>query len=155
MPQRQRKISRRSLPIFDPVVAASLEDVEGDLQELYGELRIQRTDVPGEMEKQASLYAWWAVMLAEAEFDVDRTERALKLHAADRDAALRRGGGKVTEKGIENTIIGEDEYVELHAAYIASRRTAAILKYIVRSLEHRREMLVGLNSRDMKEWQAS
>jgi hypothetical protein len=151
----QRKISRHSLPIFDPVIAASLEDVEGDLQDLYGELRIQRGDVPGEMEKQASLYAWWAVMLAEAEFDVDRTERALKLHAADRDAALRRGGGKVTEKGIENTILSEDEYVELHAAHIASRRTANILKYIVRSLEHRREMLVGLNMREMREYQAS
>ncbi len=152
---KQRKISRRSLPIFDPVVAASLENVEGDLQELYGELRIQRTDVPGEMQKQASLYGWWAVLLAEAEFDVDRTERALKLHAADRDHALRRGGGKVTEKGIENQIISEDEYVELHAVHLAARRTASILKYIVRSLEHRREMLVGLNMRDMREYQAS
>lgn len=151
-----RKISRRSLPIFDPVVAAGLEDIEPDLQALYGELIIQRTDVPGEMEKAASLYAWWAMLLAEAEFDVDRAERALKLHVADRDAALRRGGDKkVTEKAIEHAIISEDEYEELHGAHISARRTANILKYIVRSLEHRREMIVGLNMREMREYQAS
>lgn len=151
-----RKISRRTLPIFDPVIAAGLEDIEGDLQELYGELRIQRTDVPGEMEKQASLYGWWATMLAEGEFDVDRAERALKLHVAERDHALRRSAAKkLSEKAIENTIIREDEYTELHAAHMAARRTANILKYIVRSLEHRREMLVGLNMREMREYQAS
>lgn len=151
-----RKISRRSLPIFDPVVAAGLENIEPDLQTLYGELIIQRTDVPGEMEKAASLYAWWAILLAEAEFDVDRAERALKLHVADRDAILRRGGDKkVTEKAIEHTIISEEEYDVLHGAFLSTRRTANILKYIVRSLEHRREMLVGLNSREMKEWHAS
>ncbi len=151
-----RKISRRSLPIFDPVVAAGLEDIEPDLQELYGELRVQRTDVPGEMEKQASLYGWWATLLAEAEFDVDKAERALKLHVADRDAALRRGGDKKpSEKSIENAILSEEEYDILHGAFIGARRTANILKYIVRSLEHRREMIVGLNMRDMKEYQAS
>jgi len=86
---------------------------------------------------------------------VDKAERALKLHVADRDAALRRGGGKITEKAIEHTIISEAEYEELHGAHIAARRTANILRYIVRSLEHRREMIVGLNMRDMKEYQAS
>jgi len=150
-----RKISRRSLPIFDPVVAAGLEDIEPDLQALYAELRVQRTDVPGEMEKQASLYGWWATLLAEAEFDVDKAERALKLHVADRDATLRRSGEKITEKAIEHAIISEDLYDELHGAHIAARRTANILRYIVRSLEHRREMIVGLNMRDMREYQAS
>lgn len=151
-----RKINRRTLPIFDPVVAASLEDIEPDLQALYGELRLQRTDVVGEMEKQASLYAWWAVLLAEAEFDVDRAERSLKLHVAERDIALRRGGDKKpSEKAIENIIAHEEEYDVLRGAFMSARRTAGILKYIVRSLEHRREAIVGLNMRDMKEWQSS
>lgn len=151
-----KKINRKTLPIFSEVVAAEIEDIEPDLQALYSELIIQRTDVPGEMEKAASLYGWWAVLLAEAEFDVDRAERALKLHVADRDATLRREADKkVTEKFIEHTIIREEEYDVLHGAFINARRTANILKYIVRSLEHRREMLVCLNMREMREYQSS
>lgn len=154
----KRKITRAALPIFDPVIAGGLEDIEPDLQELYGELIIQRTDVPGEMEKAASLYGWWAQLLAEAEFDTDKAERALKLHMAELDATLRRGGGegkRVTDKAIENTILRDDTYDALHSAYLESRRVANILRYVVRSLEHRREMLVGLNMREMREYQSS
>jgi len=150
----KRKISRDVLPIFDPVIAAGLEDIEPDLQALYGELKIQRTDVPGEMERAASLYGWWAQLLAEAEFDMDCTERALKLHVANRDAEPRRGEGKITEKAIEHTIISEAAYDTLFIKHIGARRTANILKYVVRSLEHRREMLVGLNMREMREYVA-
>lgn len=154
----KRKITRDALPIFDPVIAGGLEDIEPDLQALYVELVIQRTDVPGELEKQASLYGWWAQLLAEAEFDMDKAERALKLHAAELDATLRRGGAegkRVTDKAIENTILRDDVYDALHSTYLESRRVANILRYVVRSLEHRREMLVGLNMREMREYQAS
>lgn len=154
----KRKITRDALPIFDPVIAGGLEDIEPDLQALYVELVIQRTDVPGELEKQASLYGWWAQLLAEAEFDMDRAERAMKLHMANLDATLRRSGGegkRVTDKAIENTILRDEEYDALYAVFIGARRSANILKYVVRSLEHRREMLVGLNMREMREYQAS
>jgi len=124
-----------------------------DIDDLYARTKIDRTDLDAELTEQSALYAWWATLLAEAEFHADIAQRQLDVSEANVVTRLRREKSPATI--IHDIRKGDSEYVAANEAYITAKRAAAIIRAMVRALEHRREMLVALSYRQKREYEAA
>jgi len=127
--------------------------ISPDLDDLYTRTKIDPNDLDGELVEQSGLYAWWCVLAAEADFEADMAERSLGVVEAQATARLKAGGEAATNVG--KLVKGEDEYVEALDVFLLAKRNASIMRGVLRTLEHRREMLVALCHRRNKEFGAA
>ena len=116
------------------------EEVEGPRLEI-DELRLDE-----EWVGQPKLYFTWARKQADAVRCVDQAKSALDVTRADLDADIRQnpqayGVAKITEKVIENIILGNDGYQSAVAAVVKAKHESAILAAVVSALEHRKRAL--------------
>lgn len=142
-----------ALPLLYGVEVGSETSIQPDFEDLYSRSKIDRNDLDGEMTEQAALYAWWATLAAEADFEVDRCQRALDIAEAEVVSRLRGEGQPATT--IHDLRKGQPEYVEANDAWMIARRAAAIIRAQVRSLEHRREMITALAHRRNREFDSA
>ena len=155
---RRKKVSaedlHRVLPLLYGIeVGDADEPFIPDLDDLYARMKVDLNDLDGEMTEQSALHAWWAVLAGEAEFEAGRCERALNSAEAQVVARLR-------EEGMPGGVIhdmrkGEPEYVAAHDRHLIALRASNILRSLVRSLEHRREMLVAMSYRRGREYESA
>jgi hypothetical protein len=127
--------------------------IRPDLDDLYTRTKIDPNDLDGELVEQSGLYSWWSVLASEADFESDMADRSLGIVEAQATARLKAAGEAATIIG--KLVKGEPEYVEALGTYLLAKRSAAIMRGVLRTLEHRREMLVALCHRRNKEFGAA
>ena len=116
-------------------------------------LDIDKLRLDEEWVDQPKLFFKWARKHADALLRVDKTKSYLDLVKADLDAAIRKdpasfGQAKITEKVVENLILGNDEYQVAVKTVAEARHDVAILAAAVEALQHRKrglECLVTLH----------
>lgn len=118
-----------------------------DLDVLFS---IDETALTQAFARQASLYARYGVLLAEAEQQLAHAERVSDVEYAATEQAWRtqyaQDGQKLTEAGVKSLIITDPMYIETQEAVEAAKRTHTILKMIVRGMEQRADMLVSMGA---------
>ena len=109
-------------------------------------LEIDEFQLDKEWVGQAKLYFTWARKQADAVRRVDQAKSRLDLVKADLDATIRSDPGKyglvkITEKPVENIILGNDDYQTAVAQVIQAKHESAILAAAVSALDHRKQAL--------------
>ena len=119
-------------------------------------LEIDKLRLDEEWVEQPKLYFTWARKHADALLRVDKTKSYLDLVKADLDAAIRNdpaafGQVKITEKVVENLILGNEEYQAAAKNVATAKHDVAILAAAVEALQHRKrglECLVTLHGQE-------
>lgn len=125
-----------------------------DVDQMKKDMRFSDTDLTTPMMDQASLYASYAIVSAEASMQVDNFKMYLEIQEAKIDKSIRdaavEAGDKYTEKKITSMIVGDKRYVSMSKKVNEAKMIAAIAKETLEALKHRRDMLVqiGVTSRE-------
>jgi len=120
-----------------------------DLKKKYQkEVRISKETIDDDLMKQASLYAFYAVMAELAEEAYDDAKLELELLEAALDEFYRKqfltSGEKVTEKKLEKVVALNKDRIESVKNKIQAKKNWGILKAIAKAFEQRKETVIAL-----------
>ncbi len=134
-------------PIYEQILVGG-EDITAEIDSIYHELKINGNDLTNEAKKHAALFARVAFMAEEAASEMRYAKRELELSKALINHAIRRraldSGERLTEDGVKNAVIMDDEIVALTSELLIVERNAGMLNGLRQSLRDRREMLAEL-----------
>jgi len=120
---------------------------EFKLKELFS---IDENDLTAEFSKQASLYAYFAVLSAKAEFDAGLVGMSKAQEQAKADEAFRaeldREGRKYTEAVIKAMVTTDEECTKLAESELGFELDHNLLKAVCKAMEMRADMLISLGS---------
>jgi len=125
-------------------------EVEGKTIAISSLFEIDEEDLDREYREQSALYAYFITKTSEAD-DLHAqavTNKELVYAQADEyfRSKFRDLGIKVTEKGVESSIIQDEEYGEALDKERKTKLQHTILKGIVRAMEQRANMLISLGA---------
>ena len=120
-----------------------------DLKEKYQkDIRISKETIDEDLMKQASLYAFYAVMAELAEEAYEQAKLELELLEATVDEHIRVGliqkGEKVTDKKLEKLVAINEDRIESVKNKIQARKNRGILKALARAFEQRNLDVIAL-----------
>lgn len=114
------------------------------------ELEITESNLSNDFMEQAGKYAWWAVLAETAKFHKEKTELEVDVAEANADKTARKElideSTKVTEALVKSRIKLNLEYQDAVAKFNTAKKNASILDKIVKSFEHRKEMLISVGA---------
>jgi hypothetical protein len=117
---------------------------------LATELSIDRKNINDNMSKQPSQYAWFAVLHALANDAYERLKAEKKSLYAEKDNRVRaraaKLGEKTTEKGIEQAIELDPEYMELSEHILEAKLNVDLLQAALIAFMQRKDMLISISS---------
>lgn len=132
----------------DPTMEAPAYDVKDflDPAQLRRDLQFSPADISTAMVEQASLFAHYGVLLADASRQVDVVELLLENTEAAVYQLLRNEatskGEKVTEVMLEKQVLRHKRVIAMKRALNAAKRVESLCKTAVEAFRHRRDMLV-------------
>ena len=120
-----------------------------DLKKKYQEdIKISKETIDDNLMKQASLYAFYAVMAELAEEAYEDAKLELELLEATTDEHYRaefiKTGQKVTEKKMEKMVALNKSRIESAKKVIQARKNRGILKALTRAFEQRNLDVIAL-----------
>lgn len=117
---------------------------------LLDELAVSEETLNEDFSDQASKYAWWSVVAESAKGLRDELEVEVDVAESRADRKVREDlemeGTKITESLVKSRIKLDEDYLSALRAYNASKRNAAVLERLLRSFEHRKEMLISFGA---------
>lgn len=124
-----------------------------DISELFD---IDEEDLTHEFAQQASLYAYFATLQAEAELELSHAALAKDQEYAACDEhhrkALDRREQKYTEAVIKSLVVRDQEYNDVYDRHAACQNDVEVIKAIVKALQMRAEMLISLGAHMRQEY---
>jgi hypothetical protein len=124
-----------------------------DISELFD---IDENNLTAEFAHQASLYAFFATIQADAERELAHTALEKEQEYASADEYHRRSlekkEQKYTEAVIRSLVMRDEDYEKAYNAYALAQQEVDILKAIVRALQMRAEMLISLGAQLRQEY---
>lgn len=139
-------------PIFDEdlriTVASPSVNVDRDAAR---DLAFTEDNLNENMQKQASVYAYWSILQQKAEADIDRAKFECSRVEADISQKIRTGaieipGGsvKLTE-GMVTMMIDQDVTVKAaRLAVVDASYARNMIKSVVRAMEHKKDMMLSM-----------
>jgi len=126
-----------------------LDGKSTDLKKKYQkEIRISKETIDDDLMKQASLYAFYAVMAELAEEAYEDAKLELELLEATTDEHYRnkflQSGDKVTEKKLEKVVALNKARIESVKDKIVAKKNWGILKALTKAFEQRKEAVIAL-----------
>lgn len=123
----------------------------GDVQINVGDLlNVDVDDLSNEYAQQASVYAWIANLVAEADYALSSAKHARELEYAQAyeyyRGELSASGGKPTEATIGAAITMDDAYSSSRNRELECERTYKMLRALLDALKMRADMLVSLGA---------
>ena len=138
-----------------PEILIKLEDkdYQTNWQE---EVKIARETIDQNMIEQSSLYGWYGVLAAMMDDVVGNKKLDLavleaELYDEHKKKALETPGAKVTEGAIDSKIKQDERFIAATLDVLTARKNKNVFDAIVRSFEHRKEMLINLGAKYRKE----
>lgn len=114
------------------------------------DVKCAKATIDKNLIEQSSLYAWYAVLQAEADREYQDAKTALEVLEAGLGNQIREdmaeAGLKTTETQIKSGICLKDDWQEARDWMNRARYNAKVLAGFVRALDHRKDMLVTLAS---------
>ena len=111
---------------------------------------INENDLTKEFTSQATIYAYFATALAQADYDASVANMVTEQTGADADqfyrADLTKKGEKYTEGVIKSMVQQDEEYSGAVQAELTAKYNARVLKAIVSAMEMRAQMLISVGS---------
>lgn len=111
---------------------------------------VDQNNLSNEFASQASMYAFFAVMTAEADRHLAMQSLLYDQEAADADESYRKqldeAGTKYTEAVIKSLIVRDEDCIKVKTAKDDAEYQLNILKAIVKAFEQRAMMLQSLGS---------
>ncbi|SUE95847.1 Uncharacterised protein [Ectopseudomonas mendocina] len=145
-------------PVAKPTPAPSDDAFvpESDLRtfinpdKLKSDLDFNETNISTAMMKQASLFAHYATLAHQAQFQADRADQQVdlveaKLYQQYRDS-FASAGEKPTEAMIKASIIKDDRYQKALLRKSEAKAIADMVKAAADSFRHRRDMLIQVGA---------
>lgn len=124
------------------------------LSEVFG---IDQTRVSDEFAHQAGTFAYFGQLLAKAEHRVAMLDMQKDQMYGEMDGSIRElyavNGNKITEPQIKAMILSEQKYVKVQEEYAKADYEASLLKIIVKALEQKATMLIGLGATLRQEYE--
>lgn len=113
-------------------------------------LNIDETNLTKEFATQASMYGYFAGLLAQAEYELSMAEMHKDEEYALADSSYREqavnNGLKYTETQIKGMIQTDEDYIAKCHAEIDAKYAVKRLKAVVTGLEQRAQMLISIGS---------
>lgn len=121
-----------------------------DSAKLKADLEFTETNISTAMMKQASLFAHYATLAHQAQFQADRADQQLdlveaKLYQQYRDS-FASAGEKPTEGMIRASITKDDRYQKALLRKSEAKAIADMVKVAAESFRHRRDMLIQVGA---------
>lgn len=146
-------------PVVKPLNFAVKDFI--DATQLKRDLAYSEADLGTAMSQQASLFAHYGQLAAQASHQVDVVKMLLEsteaaVYKLERDAAAK-AGTKVTEVLLEKIVSRHSHVISMKKALNKAKQIEAMGKTAVEAFRHRRDMLVqrGLISREEMKGQLS
>lgn len=124
--------------------------------EIQDDLYINHADLQEEFLRQPELFAWWASTCELAKDLVARQKFLLERLAANIDHQARMEAEtasqalgktvKLTEKMVENTVIGNKEYQTAMLQYLELKKQYGMLQAGKEAIEQKKDMLISLGA---------
>jgi hypothetical protein len=127
-----------------------MKDQENEVEERDFEVdvKVNKYKLDEENEKQASLYNYWASLLADAKTEKDDAEDALTLVKAKADADVRQTAAdnseKVTEAVVQGRVLDSPKVQKAQQRVRDAKSQVYHLEAAVKALEHRKSSLDNL-----------
>jgi hypothetical protein len=119
-----------------------------DPKQLRDDLAINEIDLSLSMMTQAGLFAYYSMMAANAQFQLDKFEQMEEIVNARLDKKVRDAasveGVKITEAQVKHKAALESEAIAIRQAVNKARMIATICKSAADSFRHRRDMLTQM-----------
>lgn len=121
-----------------------------DKEQVRRDLTYSDTNINDGMMRQASLFAYYGELLAEASHQVDVVDLLVKnteaaVYKKEREVAAA-AGEKLTEVQLEKMITRNERVIAMKKALIEAKRVEAAAKTTLEAFRHRRDMLVQQSS---------
>jgi hypothetical protein len=124
--------------------------------EIQDDLYINNADLQEEFLRQPELYAWWAStcelakdLVAKQKFFLERLaaniDHQARMEAEQASQALGKPV-KLTEKMVENTVIGNSEYQKAMYHYLELKKQLGMLQAGKDAIEQKKDMLISLGA---------
>lgn len=115
------------------------------------ECAVDEQNVAEEFYQHASMYAWYASVLALYEAKADRLKYQVEVMESMLDRRIREDavkvGSKIAEKQVEGAIHLDQKWQVLMDEYLDARSIVKRLAALVRALEMKRDMLIQVGAR--------
>jgi len=138
-----------------PEILVKLEDkdYQTNWQE---EVKIARETIDQNMTEQASIYGWYGVLAAMLDKVMGRKKLDLsvleaQLYDSYKKEALETPGAKSTDTAIYSKVKQDEGFIAATLDLLEAKKNKGIFDAIVRSFEHRKEMLINLGAKYRKE----
>ncbi|CCG43332.1 hypothetical protein [Magnetospirillum molischianum] len=119
-----------------------------DAEQLQKDLAFSDHDISAAMMRQASLFAHYAVIAAQAQKRYDTAKLAADIVESRVDKRLRdeyaQAGAKITEAALGKEILRDREYVEAQKKVNDARMIADLAKNALEAFKQRKDMLVQI-----------
>ncbi len=113
---------------------------------------IDKHQVDHEMERQSSIYAYYAGAMVLVKQKMDSVEVQVEQKSAQvRLAAVDGADKKITDKNLEAIVAADPEIFALKQDYNNLTTRYSLLKSLVTALDHKKDMLIQLSSNQRAE----
>jgi len=133
-----------------PEVKIQIGDVEYD-NSFNDDIRIDRTNLDDELSTHAEKYWFYAYLAEEANWrvgvlvhELDQLYARTDYEVRQRGESIKKSGGKITEKMIENEVITDQKYQAKKLDMLDAKKMAAQLKACANAMAARKDMLVQI-----------
>jgi len=125
-----------------------------DPNQLREDLNFTHTNISAAMTRQASLFAHYSTLSAQAQFQADRADQQVDLIEAQLDQQYRDSlaatGVKITENVVKAAITKDPKYQSALTRKHEAKAIADMVKSAADSFRHRRDMLIQVGA-DLRE----
>lgn len=114
-------------------------------------------DLEHEWKRQPGLFYYYAALEARAEDEVSKLKNTLDLVRSEADQEVRSkydGDKKPTESAISAQVLRDERVQKAKKDLMLAEKEAAMLKAVVRALEHKKSALEAINMRHVRMWGA-
>lgn len=121
-----------------------------DADQLQRDLHFTESSITVGMTRQASLFAHYSTLAAQAKYQADRCKQQVELVYANLDQQLRddltTSGTKFTEKVIEAMIQKDSTYQSAQSRAFEAKAVASMVETAADSFRHRKDMLIQVGA---------
>ena len=122
----------------------SMETYERSLKE---DLKLNRFALDKEAERQADMYLYWSMELAEAKSERDKAKTRLGIISGERELEIRNNpgyDGKITEGVIKALVMSDKTIEEAQNILDLGNKNVNSLEGVVRALDHKKSQIDNL-----------
>lgn len=140
------------------IVSITIQDKEFNIELLTNAVEVDSSNLDAEFARHCKLVMIAGFAYEKSLANANRLEVELERAYASLDCQIREqakmANVKLTEKMVENSVIGHVEYQELQDRVLQAQEATAMLKVARDSMQHRRDCLIGMSANHRAEMQA-